>query len=476
MAAAQTTKVEFGDFQTPQSLADSICAWLVDRGVAPATIIEPTCGVGSFVIAAMKFFPEVEQILGFEYNEDHVLQAKARVSTQGRPAGVSIEQADFFARDWTSDISDASSPVLVLGNFPWVTNATQGVIGGSNLPDKSNFQKQSGLDAITGKANFDISEWMLLQSLDWLETRPGHIAMLAKSAVARKILHHAEKRGMTVNESALVGIDAKREFGASVDACLLYMAVNLPGHIANNDYSVFEDLADGPSYTVGHRDGLVIRDLARYEANKQVKGDPPQKWRSGVKHDASQVMEMVLQDGQLVNGMGHIVDVEDTYVYPMLKGSDIGKETPRAPRFMLVTQESVGQATDEIAVRAPKTWAYLEENAGKLDGRRSVIYKKNPRFSVFGVGDYTFKPWKIAICGLTKGLKFRLVGPVGGKPVVFGDTVYFLSFDTQDQAQQALSLIESESVLAFLDSMTFWDEKRPIKTAILNTCDWERAL
>ena len=32
-----------------------------------------------------------------------------------------------------------------------------------NLPSKSNFQNRKGLDAVTGKANFDISEWMLIQ-------------------------------------------------------------------------------------------------------------------------------------------------------------------------------------------------------------------------------------------------------------------------------------------------------------------------
>jgi hypothetical protein len=65
-------------------------------------------------------------------------------------------------------------------------------------------------------------------------------------------------------------------------------------------------------------------------------------------------------------------------------------------------------------------------------------------------------------------LDFRLIGELNDKPVVFDDTVYFLSFDTEEQARKVLYTLLSQNVQDFFSSMIFWDEKRPIKTSILN--------
>ena len=50
---------------------------------------------------------------------------------------------------------------LIIGNPPWVTNSELGAIDSQNLPRKSNFKKVNGLDAITGKGNFDIGEYCI---------------------------------------------------------------------------------------------------------------------------------------------------------------------------------------------------------------------------------------------------------------------------------------------------------------------------
>jgi hypothetical protein len=142
-------------------------------------------------------------------------------------------------------------------------------------------------------------------------------------------------------------------------------------------------------------------------------------------------------------------------------------------RYLLVTQRSVGEPTDLIKKIAPKTWAYLETHTKYFEGRKSKIYQNNPRFSIFGVGVYTFSPWKVAICGLYRTLDFRLVGEIKGKPVVFDDTVYFLSFDNEPNAYKVVSFLTSSPVMDFLSALIFWDEKRPIKTSVLNCLSLE---
>ena len=64
-------------------------------------------------------------------------------------------------------------------------------------------------------------------------------------------------------------------------------------------------------------------------------------------------------------------------------------------------------------------------------------------------------------------MKFNLIGPLDGKTVIFDDTVNFLSFDTKEEAEFIYHLVTSTPALEFLESMVFWDEKRPITTQIL---------
>jgi hypothetical protein len=61
-----------------------------------------------------------------------------------------------------------------------------------------------------------------------------------------------------------------------------------------------------------------------------------------------------------------------------------------------------------------------------------------------------------------------------GKSVVFDDTVYFLGFETEQEARRTLELLNMKDAKDFLDSLIFWDEKRPIETGVLNSLDLGR--
>ncbi len=467
-------RAEFGDWQTPFNLAQASCTKLIELGIHPDVVIEPTCGVGAFVLAANEAFPNAKKIHGYEVNSEYLAKLKGRLAGLGNTEHIHVHEADFFAHDWDTSLADAEGSLLVLGNLPWVTSSQQGAIGGTNLPTKSNFQGHSGFDAMTGKANFDISEWMLLKVLTWFRRRPGAIGMLVKTAVARKILSQAQQQGATVVDAFMFNIDSRKNFNAAVDACLLVMRFDPTASNAGHEYTVFKDLSATQGTRVGHRDGKTIGDLDAFDATMHLVGKSPQKWRSGVKHDASAVMEFTRTPAGLLNGLDEVVTMERTYLFPLLKGSDVGSNKQWREKFALVTQRAVGASTDSIKMLAPMTWRYLEDHGAQLDARGSSIYAKNPRFSIFGVGEYAFKPWKIAICALYKKLEFRLIGPIEDKPVVFDDTVYFISFDTQEEAEVALEQLNSADTRRLLSSMIFWDEKRPIKTTILNAVDFEK--
>ena len=73
-------RIEFGDFQTPIALARAICSLVARSGFSPASILEPTCGTGAFLTAALETFPAVSRVLGFEINAEYVAQARRAVA------------------------------------------------------------------------------------------------------------------------------------------------------------------------------------------------------------------------------------------------------------------------------------------------------------------------------------------------------------------------------------------------------------
>lgn len=461
-------KLEYGDFQTPLGLAEKICHKLLKLDVNPDVIIEPTCGIGNFIQASAHSFQSAQKIIGVEINPDY-LQAIRKNEQLSQDKRIQVQQGNFFECDWSSVLDEFSEEILVLGNFPWVTNSQQGVIGGKNLPQKTNFQNHSGLDAITGKSNFDISEWMLIHSIQWLQNREACLAMLCKTSVSRKILNYIRSKNLNLSYCGTYGIDAKKYFDATVDACLL--VCKFDSNSRNYFCDVFCSLDAETFYRIGYRNDTPIRDIASFDKLRDLHNPKMgAQWRSGIKHDCSSVMELRKVDDKLINGLGETVEIEELCLFPLIKGSAVAQNRLKSTdRYILVTQKYIGEPTEYLQNLAPKTWRYLTNHSQYLDARKSKIYAKSPRFSIFGVGSYTFMPWKIAICGLYKKLDFRLVGETNGKSTVFDDTVYFLSFEDEQLANQAFTLLTSSIAVDFYSSLIFWDEKRPVKSSILNS-------
>ena len=173
--------VEYGDFQPPLGLARQVCSTLAEKGFSPVSIVEPTCGTGSFLEAALNTFPSVQRAIGVEINESHVEQSRRNL-TPFKAANVKIIRADYFGVEWETLVRPLADPLLIIGNPPWVTSSALARMQSSNLPQKSNFQSLSGIQAITGSSNFDISESMILQALEWMSQRPAKVDPIIKTA------------------------------------------------------------------------------------------------------------------------------------------------------------------------------------------------------------------------------------------------------------------------------------------------------
>ena len=468
-----TTKLEYGDYQTPATLAEASCCVLARLGIQPKAILEPTCGVGSFLKAGVENFESIVVAKGFEINAEYIDVAQGLLGRVTRAVAISVEEGNFFVMDWPAIVASLPEPLLVLGNPPWVTNSALGCVGSDNLPTKSNFQNQAGLDAVTGKSNFDISEYMLIRLSEALQGKYATLAMLCKTAVARKLMLYCWKRNLEMGDCHIFPIDAQRDFGVAVEASLFVASFNGRGKdlscIVHGDFESSSQCGH-----LGYRDGSLISDVNQYDEWEFLRGKTSYTWRSGVKHDCAKVMEFREENGNLVNGFGESVRLEENFLYPLLKSSAVAGSEKAGKRHVLVTQRSVGEDTSVIAHIAPRTWHYLLDHAKWLDKRASIIYKIRPRFCVFGIGEYSFAPWKVVISGFYKRLEFRVIGPSSGRAVMLDDTAYFLGCNDESEARLVAELLNSPSAQGFLSSLIFWDAKRPITVDVLSRLSIER--
>lgn len=375
----QDAKIVFGDFQTPPILAQQVCGFLARRGMVPGIVLESTCGVGSFLVAAAELFSEA-RLFGWDINAQYVEAAQNALTAVGASARATLAARDFFQQNLAQELGDLKGDLLILGNFPWVTNATVSCRNGANVPAKQNFQGLRGIAARTGKSNFDISEWMLIQLLNCLRGRKAAIAMLCKTATARKLLRFGWQNDGRIAQASLHRIDAKKHFAAAVDACLLFIQTGESGPAEAAVFGTLE--ANEPSKIVGLAGQDLVSDVLAYRKLRHLEGLCPYQWRSGVKHDCSSVMEFQLNGcGGLRNKLGEEIDVEVDYLFPLLKCSDLANGRTQPRRFVLVTQRRVGEDTSAICDKAPRTWKYLKSHDERFAERKSSIYSHGMPFA-----------------------------------------------------------------------------------------------
>lgn len=221
-------KREYGDYQTPDSFALSVCKYLKEKKkINPSIIVEPTCGTGNFIKNSLIF--SAEHILGIELNPKYCELCQSSI-TDPR---VQIINSDFFSLDLKAVIKNKKD-VLVIGNPPWVTNSTLSTLNSANLPPKVNFKGLKGIDALTGASNFDICEYIILRLISSLHDTNATIAMLCKTSVARNIFAELKRNQIPFNACDIFEFNANKVFGINASACLL--VIELTDHNTTSDF------------------------------------------------------------------------------------------------------------------------------------------------------------------------------------------------------------------------------------------------
>ncbi|MFT4060725.1 MAG: hypothetical protein QM642_00040 [Edaphocola sp.] len=474
---SEPDRAEYGDFQTNTELANKVAFHLTTKNISPEIIIEPTCGKGNFIIASLKHFSNVKKIFGIEIYKPYVWESKFNIidfylknPTEDKPE-ISIIHSSVFDFDFKAIAKENSTKeILIIGNPPWVTNSKLGSLNSSNLPKKTNFKNHNGLDAMTGKGNFDIAEYIALMMIETFQHQKGNIALLVKNTVIKNIVFDQFTKKYSISEIEKHCIDSKKEFNVSVEASLFYCKLNSNPTFDCSEFDFYNN--SKAKLNFGWLSDKFVSNIDTYSNAEQIDGKCPFEWRQGIKHDCSSIMELDKVNGHFVNGLKEEIKLESDLVYGILKSSDLKNTVIKETRkHTILTQKKVGQETNYIKNDFPKTYQYLSEHQDIFNARKSSIYNNKPPFSIFGVGDYSFKPYKVAISGLYKTFHFTLVLPQNEKPVMLDDTCYMLGFDRLEFAVYSLILLNSETTMQFLQSITFADAKRTFTKDVLMRID-----
>jgi hypothetical protein len=262
-----------------------------------------------------------------------------------------------------------------------VTNTQQSRMGSTNVPRKSNVKRARGIEAMTGKGNFDIAEALIARVASQLSGSGAWVGMICKTSVIRNLVRDAPLLGLHLSGMEMHGFDAGKAFGVATAGAFFVARSGLADGKECAVHDLLDSRATRPPF--GWHAGRFVSDIPSYKEMAHLDGACPCTWRQGVKHDAVQVMLLRRgADGNLTNGLGEAVSAEPELVFPMVKGSRLRDTAIHASdTFTIVTQTSLAEDTAGLAATAPRAWQYLLDHAGIMDGRKSAIYKNRPRHS-----------------------------------------------------------------------------------------------
>lgn len=457
-------KKEFGDYQTPLHFTQDICKYLKkELKLAPDIIIEPTCGIGNFLKSASEFFPSIK-LYGIDIDNEKLKTANKTIPN------LTLINENIF--DFKFDCFNKQYSYLIIGNPPWATNSELSKLDSANVPEKSNYRNEMAIDAMTGESNFDISEAIMRKIISEFKDTRSTIALLCKTIVARNIFKELIENDIEYSFIKQLNINSSKIFRIDAEACLFVLQFG--------EDTVKEKTCEVSDFSnpdkVLYKFGFIGNNFySNIDNIPDIDGECAFEWRQGVKHDCSSIMELECKEGVVINKNKDKLSIENTLIYPLLKSSQLKKPIiSETSKYIIITQKKIKQDTSYIKTLAPKTWEYLNENKQYFDKRKSSIYKDKADFSIFGIGDYSFKRYKVAVSGFYKNPIFSLI--YGKKAFMLDDTCYYLSFDDYNHAYVTMLILNSPLVKSFLKNIAFLDSKRPYTKKVLKRIDLKRIL
>ena len=148
--------------------------------------------------------------------------------------------------------------------------------------------------------------------------------------------------------------------------------------------------------------------------------------------------------------------LEGELIYPLLRGRDILRWHAEPGAYILLTHgegeklQAIPEA--EMALHYPNTARYLQQFAPILKERRTRVVRglmaRGPYYSLFGIGPYTFAPYKVVWLRIGTRITAAVVSRKRGgactrELIIPNDSTVFVPFDREDEAHYFCALLNS---------------------------------
>jgi len=499
---------DLGEFFTPDWLADKTIALGGFNGEMDKIVFDPGCGSGSFLLAAAAKKLEqqapapvvLNSIIGCDLNPLSVLSARLNflllLSKHFQLPLPEVELPIFhYDSVFQTPLGNTAPASLqkclvngcdyLIGNPPWISWNCLPPVYRKRLENELLTQYVlfdfHGQAARLGHSNDDYLSTFTLVTIDRYLKQNGICSFIIKQPlltnVAGKTFRRFEIRRsngeiMPLRVLKAADLRALDPFGIGNETAILVLEKG-----ALTTYPVAYDIWSQPN---GHIETKAERaqpsELAEassawivisneWRSTKFMEGLNPYEIRHGLKHDAAEVLIVRCiekkHDRLRIQRMAAdetTYEIEADWIYPFLQPRHLKKWGRDGNFYFLMPQRKAGEDNEkELIEQFPLTHAFLKHFAQQFAARRSKVFLDKPFYGLFGLGSYTWAPYKVCWVGLGFQPRFAVVEEVnnprlGQKTVVPDGTIYFMPFQHRDEAHFVCALLNSELVCKFLSA------------------------
>ena len=425
-----STRQETGSFYTPLGITDVLLDQLT---VTPDdAVLDPGTGSGIFlnrlitrIIETSDTDPRLllnritESFVGIDIDPIAVSAATVSYASALQPLLDAVEMDDVVIPIYHGDVlgvmnTDPYSQLptnsfdYIIGNPPWMTWTA--------LPDKYRTRMKNKYgDAVS------------LTSHSGFDAQLGHVnddfAIPFTTITSHRYLSEGGKLGAVIKESILSQPAGRLLRQNATGGCFGVQGIHTFPETAFPDISIrsaviifqHDEETVFPISVSRHGNGVgdvMFTPLTRADPASpwvertaaRVLGDCQYEIRQGVKDDADNVFQFTSR--------AEIPGIEQKRIYPSIRSTHITRFGIDGYDHRLIPVNHPSGTGVNLKEQYPDTYQYLKRNESSLDERQSNVFDSGPFYTVFGVGDYTWAPYKVAWCRLGHNPEFAVLSGV----------------------------------------------------------------
>lgn len=503
---------DLGEYFTPGWLARATIEMSGYQGEADSVLFDPGCGSGAFLLAVAEMKCQatgqatptllddvLHNVIGCDINPLSVLSARLNLLWWlAEHFEMPLFECDLpivhydtvFATPLGNTPSDALPKYLpkgcdyLVGNPPWINwNALPQTyrqkLERELLPHYILFDFQ-GQEAQLGHSNDDYLVTFSLVTMDRYLRSGGLCSFIVKQPLLTNVSGKTFRRftirrlreTIPLHVHKVADLRQVNPFGIANETAIIVLQKGertvypVPYEIWTRSHHQIEvEMAQAQPVSESDTTSPWVVLTPELAQTRFMEGYCPYEIRHGLKHDVADVLMVQIveqSDGKLViapaGRPSERYEIEPDALFPFVQPRHLTAWTVKGHTYAIIPQRKAGENNErELRQTLPLTYTYLKRFEPLFAARRSRIFSGTPFYGLFGLGDYTWAPYKVCWCGLGFQPEFAVAEPIadvfiGTKSVVPDGTVYFIPTSDRTEAHFLCAILNAEIVRAFLSA------------------------